>query len=577
MQFKAFHKIKKDDKKKKINDKKEIHNKSKKSKNNKGLVEFNKVYILSPTINIANKQCYIFEPLNPDIDYSINADKFINNFDNDEILLKRPKIKVQLNEVNDQNKNYVSMDKKRNNTLKNIKTKKNTPIKQKQKNIILNYSNIDNQNNDYTNSIQNSFESSREKFFQKNKNKSYSNYFKKSYEKRHKLDGKNNLKPMNVNKTINEHCNNSKKLYKKKTGNYISDKHSMNHIPINNSNSLNKEVNTINHLNIIDNNTHQAECFEKENSLTQSKYLTHSSKFYEKSEETKIKIIKSYKRNNIYNSIFSPQNNRLQNTYQKKLIRSSSRIDNNTLTKNIDNNSSMSKDKTNIKHLFRLHNYKYTSPDNYSSSNNLSIFGLLNTIKEDENNQDKDNYNYMSTKICDKKLYNNLYYNNKEKEDINVPTEQNDQNVTCTDNNISTAYSFYNNKRNNNNNVNINQNMCSLNKLEHKLKNLITSINYKAKDITDDNKNNQNKTIILCEVDKKGKVNYKVKEMKNSVEKIVKDNSVLKNRKKRNEFSPKNKKTGLISLYVKKNQGTVLRKYKNKSRIGFYSNNDNDN
>ena len=65
--------------------------------------------------------------------------------------------------------------------------------------------------------------------------------------------------------------------------------------------------------------------------------------------------------------------------------------------------------------------------------------------------------------------------------------------------------------------------------------------------------------------------------MKNSVEKIVKDNSVLKNRKKRNEFSPKNKKTGLISLYVKKNQGTVLRKYKNKSRIGFYSNNDNDN
>ena len=216
MQFKAFHKIKKDDKKKKINDKKEIHNKSKKSKNNKGLVEFNKVYILSPTINIANKQCYIFEPLNPDIDYSINADKFINNFDNDEILLKRPKIKVQLNEVNEQNKNYVSMDKKRNNTLKNIKTKKNTPIKQKQKNIILNYSNIDNQNNDYTNSIQNSFESSREKFFQKNKNKSYSNYFKKSYEKRHKLDGKNNLKPMNVNKTINEHCNNNKKLYKKK-------------------------------------------------------------------------------------------------------------------------------------------------------------------------------------------------------------------------------------------------------------------------------------------------------------------------------------------------------------------------
>ena len=162
----------------------------------------------------------------------------------------------------------------------------------------------------------------------------------------------------------------TKNYIKKKTGNYISDKHSMNHIPINNSNSLNKEVNTINHLNIIDNNTHQVECFEKENSLTQSKYLTHSSKFYEKSEETKIKIIKSYKRNNIYNSIFSPQNNRLQNTYQKKLIRSSSRIDNNTLTKNIDNNSSMSKDKTNIKHLFRLHNYKYTSPDNYSSSNN---------------------------------------------------------------------------------------------------------------------------------------------------------------------------------------------------------------
>ena len=56
-----------------------------------------------------------------------------------------------------------------------------------------------------------------------------------------------------------------------------------------------------------------------------------------------------------------------------------------------------------------------------------------------------------------------------------------------------------------------------------------------------------------------------------------KERKKKKMRNKMIEYSPRTKKPGIFSLYVKKNQGTVLRKIKGKNKIEFYSNNDNNN
>ncbi len=84
--------------------------------------------------------------------------------------------------------------------------------------------------------------------------------------------------------------------------------------------------------------------------------------------------------------------------------------------------------------------------------------------------------------------------------------------------------------------------------------------------------NNNNKKIILYEFDKNGNINYKIKQMKNSVEKIIREKSNLKLNKTsiyNYGISSNSHDKGVNSLYVKKNQGTVLRKTKNK--MNFYN------
>ena len=106
--------------------------------------------------------------------------------------------------------------------------------------------------------------------------------------------------------------------------------------------------------------------------------------------------------------------------------------------------------------------------------------------------------------------------------------------------------------------------------MQHKLKNIITSIDYKDINNNKFKSDKKSKNIILYEFDRNGKINYKIKEIKNSVEKVVRDksNSRIKDRNKKIEISPKNQNEG--TLYVKKNQGTVLRNYKNKTKFEFY-------
>ena len=83
------------------------------------------------------------------------------------------------------------------------------------------------------------------------------------------------------------------------------------------------------------------------------------------------------------------------------------------------------------------------------------------------------------------------------------------------------------------------------------MKNVITSIEYSQR-----NSNNiPDKNIILSEVDQNGKINnIKIRQMKNSIEKVLKETSL----DKKKIISPQKWNDSIT--YVKKNQGTHLKK-----------------
>ena len=91
-----------------------------------------------------------------------------------------------------------------------------------------------------------------------------------------------------------------------------------------------------------------------------------------------------------------------------------------------------------------------------------------------------------------------------------------------------------------------------------KLKNVITSIEYSHQN----SYNNINKNIILSEVDQNGKINnIRIKQLKNSIEKILKETS----KEKKKIISPRKWNDSIT--YVKKNQGTHLKKLKKYNTI----------
>jgi hypothetical protein len=93
-----------------------------------------------------------------------------------------------------------------------------------------------------------------------------------------------------------------------------------------------------------------------------------------------------------------------------------------------------------------------------------------------------------------------------------------------------------------------------------KLRNVVTSIEFRnsrnniGRDIDD-------KNVILSEVDNDGRLNIKVKEMKTSIEKVIRENSNQKNYYMKTPQKPSDIK------YVKKNQGTHISKNKNYNTI----------
>ena len=94
-----------------------------------------------------------------------------------------------------------------------------------------------------------------------------------------------------------------------------------------------------------------------------------------------------------------------------------------------------------------------------------------------------------------------------------------------------------------------------------KLRNVVTSIEFR------NSRNNigrefDDKNIILSEVDNDGRLNIKVKEMKTSIEKVIRENSNQKN-----YYYMKTPQKPSDIKYVKKNQGTHISKNKNYNTI----------
>ena len=578
-------------KSKKININENIinNNKQKKQKINNESIDLQKNYILSPTINNGNKQCYFYKPLKKDLSCitkkQIDA-KFVsnkissNNKINDKGTLKKDKIKVRLNSIKrskDKNFNPIKSNKKLKNEEKII-----IPIDTSNKTLIFNYSFIDIKKNNNTtnnknnsnifNSIQKTFESRTNKF-QKFKNPSYNNFFYNLNSRSFK--SLSNLKDlMNLNRNENNKKNNlnSNKNYSK-----TKFKQSINRIAFNKIN--NKKI-----IDINDISPTSSERYMNKSCLTRKKNnnITNSISLKTLTKDKNVTNLKmcNYNRNNdtIENSIFSPKYNYIQNTYHKKLVkRNMMKIDNNyfdstTLRKNIKKPNNNFKE---IDKKYYYENTNYNSPKNLPTLNNSESNSLLNSKKKNDNENNLKNNtissNIIKAKLYNKNLYNKNLYNknyfyNKEKDETKYQTEQN----FISDNNCSTSISFYQNQKNKSSSIN--NKLISAIRLERKLKNIITSIDFKN---TCDNfrTNRNNKNVILYEFDQDGKVNCKVREMKNSVEKIVRGKTKSKEKKKNKYIEaspPKNQAEANFSLYIKKNQGTVLRKSKNKKIIEFY-------
>lgn len=566
----------------KINKGEVVDNKCKKQKTNKESNEFKKIYILSPTINISNKECFIFEPLKTDLASAtqkrnfkiINNTKDNNNKFKDEDLLKLEKIKVRLNSIKQLHNKIIDTGKKNINRIgigdSNDKTVNfnysclnNIMRKSKNNNKSKNNKN----KSELFNTIQNSFDSSKYKALQKNKNLSFGNYFNQICE--------NNFLSLNRNYTNKTNNNNNMNKYneiKKEKYNKYTTKNNMRYNDI-----KNLKFNNVRNASPLNTGRYKNKSY-----ITKRNNIQNSNSFKSITKETleNSKKIKNNERNNNINeeSLFSPKCNYLYNTYQRKLIKNHFiKQENNNFDNKIfkfDNSISTNRSKNDndnaidINNIYHNQNNIINTPKKYiPNNNNLNILGVLNAKIKHKNKNNNNLIIIKKNKIQstiynkNKNLYNGSNYN-KEKGDSKTELEEN----LISNYNYSTSNSFYHNQKNNSNTAS-NKNLLSSIKLGHKLKNIITSIIYNNNNNNNSQMEQKNKNVLLLEYNKDGKLNCKIREMKNSVEKIIGGNSKSKYRNKTNEASPKNQRKGIISLYIKKNQGTILRKTKNKIEL----------
>ena len=231
------------------------------------------------------------------------------------------------------------------------------------------------------------------------------------------------------------------------------------------------------------------------------------------------------------------------------------------------------------KKYLTLINNKFSYKYSYNTPKlNEPVIYSKNTEEETQSNENTKNYNYKKQYDNKNKAkvnqYATIYSNSSQFNTIN--TLNNSNNNILTSGCQKKTEAKIKNKRNiivKNKNKNLNLNdicnnqrlfISSNNSKNRKLKHVITSI--------EGNRNNKNnKNIILSEVDQNGKINnIRIKLMKNSIEKVMKQNYIEKKNNEDIFTSPQ--KWNQKLTYIKKNQGTHLRPMKKYNTINNINN-----
>ena len=192
-------------------------------------------------------------------------------------------------------------------------------------------------------------------------------------------------------------------------------------------------------------------------------------------------------------------------------------------------------------------------------SNMSSQYNTINTLNNSENNIFKPN--------------NNLNFKGKNNLNNVAPIKANKRIYYFNKNNKNKFYSgnSYNSKtklyiKNSLIKEKV-KNITSQNSKDKKLKNVITSIEYCNNN--NESHNSTKKNVILSEVSNSGNINIRIREMQNSIEKIIKENSInINNNESNNNFDiPSPKKWNDDLTYIKKNQGTHFKKIKKHNTV----------
>ena len=580
----------------------------------------NKNTFLIPSTNIKKKNNYNFNSLKGDLEYSrqnryykkinygdnINYSSLQNNLREGDKMIEKPKIKIKKNTNKNSKVNVVSSYMHKREINSNLD--KINKFDKNDKALIFNNSCLDNITKPYKrnkrnintlNLIQNSLDSTDKNI--KNKNMSYIDNCNESYDKKMRIltntienliNIRNNIKNEYYSKenakilNTNENFMNNKVINRYNDKNYLYENKKYKKNELKKNNNRYEIFNLLNlKLNNIDNTISSLEEYNQMApvSLTQ-KNVNHSNSMKEFDNDISI-FHKSIRRNNNnYSSLYSSPNYLLQTTYHRKLVKNHSikMSDNETINKPSKLENLITREDCKNNNCFNyinnannsFHNYKYNSFKTLSKSNSFKISRIpdnrLAEIEKIHNNKINSNFYSIDNKYCHRYSNINLTTNyNKEKDETKYTSEQ------VSDNNYSTTTSFYYNK--NNNSLLNNHKRVPSNNSELHLKNIITSIDYRKSNPNMNNSNNRfknnnnNKNIVLYELDKFGKLNYKVREMTNSMEKIIRDASNSRNKKRLIKLSPKIEQEHFTSIYVKKNQGTVLRKNIDNKKNKYYS------
>jgi len=613
----SYFKVKIIDNKNKFVNRENHDNKLKIKRVTKISTESNNSNFLIPSTNIKKKNNYNANSLKGDLEFNrqnryykkINSGDNINLNEGDKII-EKPKI----NTIKNPKANVFSsyMHKK----FINSNSNKINQINKNDKALIFNNSYLDNiakphkRNRNKINTltlIQNNFDSNDKN--SKNKNMSYIDKCNESYDKKmriltkkiknlinirnnikNKYYAKENAKILNTNENFLDNKNINK--YNDKNYLYENKKLNKNILKKNNRYGIFNLLNL--KLNNIDNTIFSLEEYNQMVPVTLTqKNVNHSNSMKEFDNDISIfckSIRRKLRNNNNYSSLYSSPNYLLQTIYQKKLVKNHSikMRDNETINKpsKMENlitredfkNNNCTNYMNNINSIF--HNYKYNSFKTLSKSNSFKMPRIsdnrLVQIEKTNNNKINSNFYSIDNKYCHRYSNCNPTTNYiQEKDETKYISEQ------ISDNNYSTTASFYYNK-NNNSTLNNHKRVPSNNSELH-LKNIITSIDYRNSNPNMNHSNirfknnNINKNIVLYELDKYGKLNYKIREMTNSMEKIIREASNSRNKKSVINVSPKIDQEQFTSIYVKKNQGTILRKLIDDKKNKYYRISSNSN